>query len=300
MEDIRPTLTEFIDGDDFFEKILLVESFEYIPKLLERFPTAEIFFVTPEEEVAEKILPDVRVKIILLDYREEVLPFAEEFFDAIIGDLTLEVVINPQDIAVGFSRYLKQTGVWLTSFRNIRHWKFLEKLMHGHFGGIVSRFYTRLEFERLLYASFYKHVRAMPLRKKAPPELLKKLVDCGFENIGGDLEVEFWLIRAARSMPELALLKSMYTFEVRDRLSRLLHRIEYGVDTARSVENFWQLYDAQGMFTDYVAAFVRSVVIHRENFYRNLKNFSSRTEIEDIIQETESLYDIDHESGLRR
>lgn len=300
MEDIRPSLTEFIDGDDFFEKILLVESFEYIAELLARFPGAEIFFVTPDEEVAEKILPDARVKIFLLDYREEILPFEEEFFDAIIGDLTLEVVINPQDIAVGFSRYLKQTGVWLTSFRNIRHWKFLEKLMHGHFGGIVSRFYTRLEFERLLYASFYKHVRAMPLIKKAPPELLKRLTDCGFENIGGDLEVEFWLIRAARSMPELSLLKSMYSFEVRDKLSRLLHRIEYDVELADSVKKFWQLYDAQGMFTDYVAAFIRSVVIHRENFYHNLQKNSARAEIAEIIQQTEALYDVDHESGLRR
>ena len=299
MEEIKPALTEFIDGEDFFEKILIVESFEYINALLEIFPTAEIFFITPDDEVAEKFLDTARLKIIVMDYREEILPFDEEFFDLIIGDLTLEVVVNPQDIAVGFSRYLKQTGVWITSFRNIRHWKFLEKLMHSHFGGIVSRFYTRLEFERLLYASFYKHVRAMPLTKKAPPEFLKKLIDCGFENISGDLEVEFWLIRAARSMPELALLKSMYTFEVRDKLSRLLHRIEYDIDTAQSVKSFWQLYDAEGMFTDYVAAFIRSVVIHRKNFYEHLQKNSSRPEITEIIQKTESLYDIEHESALR-
>ena len=298
MEEITPSLTEFIDGDDFFEKILVVESADYIPELQERFPTAEIFFVTPDDEVAEKF-SNSEVKIFLMDYREEVLPFDTEFFDLIIGDLTLEVVINPQDIAVGFSRYLKQTGIWLTSFRNVRHWIFLEKLMRGHFGGIVSRFYTRLEFERLLYASFYKHVRAMPLRKKAPPELLKKLVDCGFENLGGDLEVEFWLIRAARSMPELALLKSMFTFEVRDKLSRLLHRIEYDVATADSVEKFWRLYDAEKIFTDYAAAFIRSVVVHRENFYRNLKKYSARPEVEEIISETESLFDIEHETALR-
>ena len=298
MEEITPSLTEFIDGDDFFEKILVVESADYISELQERFPTAEIFFITPDEEVAEKF-SDSEVKIFLMDYREEVLPFDTEFFDLIIGDLTLEVVINPQDIAVGFSRYLKQTGIWLTSFRNVRHWIFLEKLMRGHFGGIVSRFYTRLEFERLLYASFYKHVRAMPLRKKAPPELLKKLVDCGFENLGGDLEVEFWLIRAARSMPELALLKSMFTFEVRDKLSRLLHRIEYDVATADSVEKFWQLYDAEKIFTDYAAAFIRSVVVHRENFYHNLKKYSARPEVEEIISETESLFDIEHETALR-
>ena len=300
MEDIKPSLTDFIECDDFFQKILVVESADYIPELLERFPAGEIFFITPDDEIAEKFLSESRVKIFIMDYRDEILPFEEEFFDLIIGDLTLEVVINPQDIAVGFSRYLKQTGIWLTSFRNIRHWKFLEKLMHGHFGGIVSRFYTRLEFERLLYASFYKHVRVSPLRKKAPPELLQKLLDCGFENIGGDLEVEFWLVRAARSMPELALLKSMFTFEIREKLSRLLHRIEYDVDTENSVKSFWQLCDTEKIFTDYAAAFIRSAVVHRENFYKNLQKYSARPEIEEIIQETESLYDVDHESGLRR
>ena len=298
MEDIKPTLTNFIEADDLFQKILVVESFDYISELQERFPTAEIFFVTPDEDIAEKF-SDSGAKIFVMDYREEILPFDEEFFDLIIGDLTLEVVINPQDIAVGFSRYLKQTGIWLTSFRNVRHWTFLEKLMRGHFGGIVSRFYTRLEFERMLYASFYKHVRVAPLTKKAKPEFLKKLVDCGFENLGGDLEVEFWLVRAARSMPELALLKSVFTFEVRQKLSRLLHRIEYDIEISDSVKNFWQLYDSEKIFTDYAAAFIRSVVVHRENFYANLKKFSSRPEIEEIIQEAESLFDIEHENIFR-
>ena len=81
MEEIKPTLTEFIDGEDFFEKILIVESFDYIEILLERFSTAEIFFITPDEEVAEKFLDTARLKIIVMDYREEILPFDEEFFD---------------------------------------------------------------------------------------------------------------------------------------------------------------------------------------------------------------------------
>ena len=296
MEEIKPSLTGFIDGGDLFEKILVVESFEYISELSERFPTAEIFFITPDEEIAEKF--SEKAEVIILDYREKILPFEKEFFDLIIGDLTLEVVINPQDIAVGFSRYLKQTGIWLTSFRNIRHWKILEKLMRGRFGGIVSRFYTRTEFERILYASFYKHLRLSPLRKKAPPELLKKFLDCGFENIGGDLEVEFWLVRAARSMPELALLKSMFTEKIRADFSRIIHRIEYNIDTENSVKSFWQICDAEGIFTDYAAAFIRSVVVHRENFYRNLKNFSSRPEIAEIIEICESLYDVEDDGGL--
>ena len=288
MEDIKPSLLDFVTGEDFFQRILVIESAAYLTELRGRFPTAEIFFVAAEAEVD---CPDVRTMV--LDYCEERLPFPEEFFDAIIGDLTLEVVTNPQDIAAGFSTYLKQTGCWLTSFRNIRHWTVLEKLMRGVFGGIVSRLYTRTEFERLLYASFYKEVRLLPLKKKSPPELLERLIDCGFDNFDDDLQTEFWLVRASRSMPELALLKTMFTSEVRAELSRLLHRIEYGVATADSVEKFWELFDAQGMFTDYAAAFIRSVVMHREQFYRHMKTFSTRAELDAIIDECESLYDFD-------
>ena len=290
MEEIKPSLTDFITGEDFFKRILVVESAAYLEPLREKFPTAEIFFVTANEDDAEKFS---WAKTFLLDYREERLPFDEEFFDAIIGDLTLEVVTNPQDIAAGFSTYIKQTGCWLTSFRNIRHWKVLEKLMRGVFGGIVSRLYTRTEFERLLYASFYKEVQFLPLKKNAPPELLERLIDCGFDNFDDDLQTEFWLVRASRSMPELALLKSMFTPEVRADLARILHRIEYNVATEDSVKNFWRLFDTQGIFPDYAAQFIRSVVVHRENFYRNVRKYSARAELEEIIAECESLYDFD-------
>ena len=288
MEDIKPGLTEFIYGEDFWQRILVVESAAYLAELRARFPTAEIFFVTTNE--------DFRcdgVKTFVLDYREERLPFDEEFFDAIIGDLTLEVVTNPQDIAAGFSTFIKQTGCWLTSFRNIRHWKVIEKLMRGVFGGIVSRLYTRTEFERLLYASFYKEVLLLPQKKNAPPELLERLINCGFDNFDDDLQTEFWLVRASRSMPELALLKSMFTPAVRAELSRLLHRIEYGIATEDSVQRFWRLFDAEGIFADYAAAFIRSVVVHREHFYRNMKAFSARAELDAIIDAAESLYDFD-------
>ena len=290
MEDIKPSLLDFVTGEDFFEKILVVESAAYLEPLRKKFPAAEIFFVTTDEDIADQF-PDVQT--ILLDYREERLPFDEEFFDAIIGDLTLEVVTNPQDIAAGFSTFLKQTGCWLTSFRNIRHWSLLEKLMRGVFGGIVSRFYTRTEFERLLYASFYKEVRVLPLKKKSPPELLERLIDCGFDNFDDDLQTEFWLVRAARSMPELALLKSMFTSKVRADFSRIIHRIEYSIATEDSVKNFWRLFDSQGMFADYAAAFIRSAVVHREIFYRNMKKFSARAELDEIIDAAESLYDFD-------
>ena len=279
-------LTDLIFGDDFFDKILIVESGEYISILAEKYPDAEIFFVTTEEDFF-----DERVKTCVLNYREEILPFGEEFFDLIIGDLTLEFVINPQDIAAGFSRYIKQTGIFLTSFKNIRHWKILEKLMRGWFNGIVSRFYTRENFELLLFASFYKDVKFSPIIKKAPPKLLEKLIECGFENYGDDLETEIWQVRATRSIPELSLLKSMYTPQFRADFARILHRVEYDINTAESVKNFWRLYDSVGMFESYAAEFIHSIVIHKENFYKNLRVESARPEVEKIISEIETLYD---------
>ena len=275
-----PNLMNLIDGEDNFHKILVVESSAYIEELTKRFPTAEIFFVTADEDAAEKFSCYVKVKTFVLDYREERLPFEGEYFDAIIGDLTLEVVGNAQDIAAGFSTYIKQTGVWLTSFRNLRHWQVLEKIMRGEIFDTVSRLYTRKDFERLMYASFYKDVRFLPQIKKAPAEILDRLLECGFENFGGDLEAALWLVRAARSMPELALLKSMYTPEVRAEFSRLIHRIEYDVELEDSVKSFWKLYDAAGMFSDYAKNFIDEVVIHRDNFYTNIKKYSARSELD--------------------
>lgn len=280
MKKIKPSLMNLVEGEDNFQKILVVESSAYIEALTKRFPTAEIFFVTADEDVAEKFLYESRLKVFVLDYREERLPFELEYFDAIIGDLTLEIVGNAQDIAAGFSTYIKQTGVWLTSFRNLRHWQVLQKIMRGEIFDTVSRLYTRKDFERLMYVPFYKDVKFLPLIKKAPTEILDRLLECGFENFDGDLETEFWLVRAARSMPELALLKSMYTPEVRAEFSRLIHRIEYDVEIADSVKSFWQLYDAAGMFSDYAKNFIDEVVIHRENFYTNLEKYSARAELE--------------------
>ena len=292
MKQIESVLLDFLQPEDFFNVILVVESIEYLPKLRERYPTAKIYAVVKDISSTEKFkLLDV--EFYELDYREERLPFPEEFFDAIIGDLTLEVVVNPQDIAAGFSTYLKQTGIWITSFRNIRHWSVIEKLMNGRFGGIVSRLYAKIEFERLCYASFYKEVRMMPVVKRAPEGFIDKLLECGFENINNDLETEFWLIRAARSMPELALLKSMYTLKVRKNLSILLHRIEYGIDIKSNIEAFWQLYDEVGLFPDYTAAFIRSVVIHREKFYKTLISLSNRIELEEILIAAEEVSEME-------
>ena len=93
-------------------------------------------------------------------------------------------------------------------------------------------------------------------------------------------------------MPELSLLKTMYTPEFRAEFARILHRVEYDIEIADSVKNFWRLYDSVGMFENYVAEFINSVIIHKENFYKNLRTYSARAETEKIISETKNLYEI--------
>lgn len=266
--EIRPELTEFLTGGGLPCRILVVESLGYLPKLRQMYPVGEIYAVAKDCEQSAKY-DGLGVKFAWLDYHETPLPFARQFFDVIISDLTLETAENPQDIAAGFGTYLKETGFWLTSFRNIRYWKIIDDLRDGHYYGLITKLYARPEFERLLYASFYKDVKMAPQINPAPDGMVEELEQAGFENLAHDLEAEFWLVKAARSMPEMALLKSMFTAAQRKKLSRLLHRIEYGIDLAGSTRELWELYDGASMFPDYLAAFIRQAVYHRQMFYRN-------------------------------
>lgn len=283
-ENIKPQLLEFLRPSGAELSILVVESLGYLPELRRMFPRAHLYAVAAADSriLRPELEPDFDMAALGVDYREldymsERLPYAPASLDYIIGDLTLEGVGNPQDIAAGFAGFIKETGAWLTSFRNVRHWSVLAALRDGHYYHVATRLYARPEFERLLYASYYKNVRFRPQRRaESDPEhgLVQALAALDFANRHDDMDVEFWLVRADRSMPELALLKSMYTDAERRELSRRLHRIEYAVNMAAEVPAFWEFYDRTGLFPDYVASFVREAVYHAERFYRQLLDAS--------------------------
>ena len=272
-EKIRPDLLAFLKPNAAPLRILVVESLSYLHELHKMFPQAELYAVAAEPDEAELDAPQ-GVHWQVLDYRAVPLPYSRNFFDYIISDLTFEQVDNPQDIAAGFSMFLKETGALLTSFRNIRHWSVLQNLMEGHYYNIVSRLYARPEFENLLYASFYKSVRVRQQQREAPDGLIERLIAAGFENECNDLETEFYLVRADRSMPELSLLKSMYTLAEREQMVRLIHRIEYDVECSTSVSSLWEIVDWLGVFPAYLASLARETVVHTESFYRCLAEHS--------------------------
>ena len=266
-EKIRSELLSFLVPDAAPLRVLVVESLEYLPQLRKMFPKSELHALAAECDPAD--IP-TGVHWQELDYVTTPLPYERKYFDYIISDLALENVDNPQDIAAGFSLFLKDTGALLTSFRNIRHWSVLQNLMDGHYYSIVSRLYARAEFEKLLYASFYKSVLCQAQQRKAPPGMIDRLVTAGFENHDDDLEAEFYLIRADRSMPELSLIKSMYTSEQRRCIVRLLHRIEYDVVRVESTRSLWDEVTRLNIFPAYLAALIHETVVHTERFYRTL------------------------------
>ena len=266
-EKIRSELLSFLVPDAAPLRVLVVESLEYLPQLRKMFPKSELHALAAECDPAD--IP-TGVHWQELDYVTTPLPYERKYFDYIISDLALENVDNPRDIAAGFSLFLKDTGALLTSFRNIRHWSVLQNLMDGHYYSIVSRLYARAEFEKLLYASFYKSVLCQAQQRKAPPGMIDRLVTAGFENHDDDLEAEFYLIRADRSMPELSLIKSMYTSEQRRCIVRLLHRIEYDVVRVESTRSLWDEVTRLNIFPAYLAALIHETVVHTERFYRAL------------------------------
>ena len=283
-EKIQPQLLSFLAPSDAPLVILVVESLTYLPQLRAMYPQAKLYAVAADADAFEKpAYAGLGVHFTQLDYLAEPLPFGPETFDYILSDLLLEYAGNPQDIAAGFSQFLKQTGALCTSFRNIRHWSVLEDLMDGHYYQVVARLFAKPEFEKLLYASYYKDVRVRPQRRAAPAGVVEKLVAAGFDNVHDDLETEYWLVCAARSMPELSLLKSFFTAAERKELARLLHRIEYDVDIEQQAAAFWAFYHRVGLFPDYTANFVREAVFHPAQFYRLLFAHSS-DEQRDIVR----------------
>ena len=268
-EEIRPELHTFLKPTTIPLHILVVESLSYLPQLRQMFPRAALYAVTADPDRRDEIdLDGIHWQI--LDYLQVPLPYMRGYFDYILADLVLEQSENPQDIAAGFSMFLQETGSLLTSFRNIRHWSVLQNLMEGHYYNVVSRLFARPEFESLLYASFYKNVYFRVQQRAAPKELLDRLLAAEFANRQGDLETEFYLVRADRSMPELSLLKSMYTSAERAQMARLIHRVEYGVAMSDAVYQLWETVECLGVFPDYLAAFSRETVMHTASFYQRL------------------------------
>lgn len=270
-------LLRFFETGEMPRSLLVIESVQYLPALRNRFPDADLYAVVSDRDLATAPETDgMGVKWTVLDYREEVLPFPRKSFDVVLSERMLENVANPQDIASGIGTFIKDTGYLLMSFENIRYWRVLRELMDGHYYAIVRRRYAKPEFERLLYASFYKDVFFAPIRGGGSGEEIERFEAAGFENRLNDLDTEVWMVKALRSSSDVVQLKAAYTPETRKRLATLLRRVEYEIDLPETVGAFWALVDKKGFTADYIGRFAASIVIHRDAFRKALAEHSPR------------------------
>lgn len=230
-------------------RILLIESENYIEKLLTKYPFCEIFFVTADMYKLQDAVKEYENKISYapLAFNQTKLPFGEGFFDVIMGDELFAENFNPQDIASGLGMFLKPTGFLLTSFSNLLFAPWLEKLTKDERSEfIVRRGYTKEDFERLMVASFYKEIFFEPL---------------GAEE--GD-EPPFYAAKAYTSVFPVRNLKSMYNDSVRKELSRLLHRIEYKVFDEEALKSLQKLTVKEKIFDDYIEDFINETCFDRD------------------------------------
>lgn len=290
MEKEKKGLLAFLTAGELPYKILVIESKEYLQDLRQMYPYGEIYCVTTDEDDVQ-IYEDLHIKWCFINYLAEQLPLGKKSFDYIICEDCLEQAANPQDIATGLGLYLKDTGYFLMSFKNIRYWRVMQNLMEGHFYHLCSRIFTRNEMINLMSASFFKDVNLLPEWGSKPPEkLLAGLELAGFEDIEDDLSVEKWLLQAAKSMPEIMELKRMYTPEIRGDLARLLRRLEYGVRVEESRGELWQLCQNQMIFPAYLASFIKEVVVHLNDLLWQLSPWQEELQ-QDFWQELlEELY----------
>ena len=243
-------------------KVLVVESLFYLRELCRMLPNAEISVVTIYEEVLElasyRALP---VKWTFLDFRKERLPYEKGAFDLMLAEPCLTDALEPYELLTQLGRLLKDTGSLVTEFFNIRYWRVLEGLRQGCYPERQRRFYAKSEIVPLLNDAIFKEISFAPLKQDAG-DGAREWVEMGFENFSDDLRTEKWMLKAGRSTAEVASLKGMFDAATRKRLSRLLHRIEYGVEAEKSYEDLWLLCREKMIFEDYLGDFAREVMVH--------------------------------------
>ena len=107
---------------------------------------------------------------------------------------------------------------------------------------------------------------AMLTRFTEPPwtkaRVVKLLDDAIYKEIRFLRDGDFWLVKARKCTAEVAALKEVFTDGIRAELSRLLHRVEYGIDVDENFSRLMELCDREGIFDEYLTDFINQVVVH--------------------------------------
>ena len=242
---------------------LVIESEKYLPQLRELMPTAKITLLTKETSIElEKFCRKLKVDVIKGDYLRGALPIEPKIFDVIIADDCLTNSPDTYLTLAELNHLLKDAGFLLTQFYNARFIGMLESLRLGQFPTHEQKFWAKWDVVKLLNDAIYKEIHFLPAEKVVAN--VDEWVNFGFDNFSDDLLTKIWLVKACRYEAEVVALKDLYSEDVRAKLSRLLHRIEYGIDVGENLAKVVELRQRENIFDDYFFDFVTQVVIHED------------------------------------
>ena len=263
---MKTTLLELMPGSTERLMILVIDGSAQLRELRALCPNAEIHAVTPYEEIAAHAeTASLGVHFHVLDWRRDLLPFAEGTFDRILSPFAVESAYEPYDALMTLNRCLKETGTLYTGYTNIRYHRVLRELKRGAFPVRGDRhLYAKPEIVRLLNDTLYKEIHFFAGERDDDLSAGTEWAAEGFANVSDDLITRTWLIRASRSTAEAANLKLFFAQDVRKRIARLLQRIEYDVDARESAAELRALCAREGVFADYLSDFITEICVHEE------------------------------------
>ena len=272
--DDRRGLLKFVPpnfSNDF--AVLVVETENYLQDLRILMPNARIAFLTSErDEKISALCKSLKVDLFLGDYTKNGLPTEPKIFDIILAEDCLTFAPNYYVTLLELNHLLTDRGFLLTQFFNVRFIKILEGLKRGEFPMREKRFWAKWDVVNILDDAIYKEIIFLPEGQiEQKNSSVQSWEEFGFDNFSEDLLTKIWLVKARKCEAEVAALKEIYTEEIRARLARLLHRIEYDLDVEENLETLKKFCADEKIFEDYLFDFIDQVVVHdkAKSFIKN-------------------------------
>ena len=265
MSDERRGLLKFVPPN-FSDSaaVLVVESENYLAELRQLMPKARIAFLTTErDKKISALCESLKVDLLRGDYTRNGLPTEPKVFDIILAEDCLTYAPDFYITLLELNHLLTDAGFLLTQFFNVRFVKILEGLKRGEFPAKEKRLWAKWDVVKLLDDAIYKQIEFLPDEQIEKISATKSWEDFGFDNFSDDLTTKIWLVKARKCEAEVAALKEIYTEEVRARLARLLHRIEYDLDVEENFQQLMRFCRDEQIFEDYLADFIKQVVVHK-------------------------------------
>ena len=266
MDGERRGLLKFIPPNFSDEvTVLVIESENYLADLRNLMPKARIAFLTTDrDKQIVALCESLKVDLFYGDYARNGLPTEPKIFDIVLAEDCLTYPPESYRTILEINHLLKDSGFMLTQFWNVRFVKVLEELRRGKFPAREKKLWAKWDVVKVLDDAIYKEIRFMPGEQIEKISEVEDWEKFGFDNFSDDLITKIWLVKALKCEAEVAALKEIYTEELRARISRLLHRIEYDLDAEENLQKLMTLCKREQVFDDYLADFIKQVVVHKD------------------------------------